>query len=88
VWIPAVKEDQDPKGLRVVESHPSTSSGQAFSQRTLEMGHAFFVSVNFNIKTNFKINGKGNGRECPFHTGVASLRLAGRLKPPVYFLWA
>ena len=40
------------------------------------MGHPFFVSVNFNIKTNFKIIVKGNGRECPFHTCWASLRSA------------
>ena len=37
-------------------------------------GNHFNIRVNFNIKGNIKINGKGNGQECPFHTGVAALR--------------
>ena len=53
-------------------------------------GTPLFVSVNFNIKTNFKINGKGNGRECPFH--LAGCRFAPGIgsaaEAASYFGWA
>jgi len=53
------------------------------------MGHAFFVSVNFNIKTNFKIIGKGNGQECPFHTCWRRFaRIGSAAEAASYFGWA
>jgi hypothetical protein len=32
------------------------------------------MDISFKINFNIKINVKGNGQECPFHTGVAALR--------------
>ena len=50
-------------------------SGQAFSRKERARNGApgFVVSagrVKVKSKIRIKINGKGNGQECPFHTGI------------------
>jgi hypothetical protein len=55
------------------------AQGRLSRKRREKWGNHFNVSVNFNVKAKININGKGNGQECPFHTGWAA-------EASVYFL--